>query len=266
MRLTALLLWYFAAAAALGLLTALPDSLWSTPDAASYYTHAPYRTALYPAIIDLTDGDMGLWVWQLAAWVCAVLLTAEAARSGWAAVLLAGNLGLVALTGHALTEVWAVLIVAAGLWAYDRRCWYGVATALILLTWLKPVVPVMNEQYSRFAEINADRFHAHAKLAGGPVLSYLHNMGNAIVARSNFVPRSWHLFTLMYTSLVWLLAVLRGRDKWPWIFVGFHVAAAGVTFGQGDRILMPMMPVLVYLITRRRDAVDRDAVAGVISR
>lgn len=244
--------WYVLASLALGIFGKWYITLGSSWDSVTYYLQFKHRTAFYPAIIKLTGGGLWLWITQAIVWLATILITVKAARSRVAGIILALNLGMLALTYHALTETFAIFFVACGLWAYDRRKWPLVFLALCLLTYLKPVIPLPIEAWRGNAEMALERFKGQAAAMGGYIFAYLSNVCSNIFAWSNFTPKWMRIPTFGFTSAVWIVATISWIERKDWklfAFIAFYVCASGISFNQGDRLLIPLMPVLAYIIS-----------------
>ena len=242
-----------------GYYDAMPGIVASTPDAQSYITYAPFRLPVYGWIANFFGPQILVFLQGIAFALSAMFVTA-ATRRYYAGLLFIANVGLMAIAFHALTESFAVLAVSIGIWAYDRKKWAVLVTAAVAFMVLRPIIPMPTEAFRQMSVINHDRFMAH-------VTPYVGSMGQAVAmwwvwindvkdlfSQSNFVPPKLLAYTLSYTLGLWTLFVanIPRADKWPVLFVAGMVAIGGLTYFQGDRILLPVVPVMIYVICGRK--------------
>jgi hypothetical protein len=252
-----------------GYFAAMPGLTISTPDAQSYLQFAPYRLPVYGWLANAVGLNALVWL-QGAAFALSAALVAAATRRWWAAVLMVANVGLAAITFHALTESFAVLAISAAVWLYDRKKWSWMAAALIVFLAMRPILPMPTEAFRQMAAINKERFMAHV-VAFEPYMSrlnaawwvYLNDVRGLFVG-SNFIALPLKSWSLAYTMAIWTLFIMAvpRADKLPVLFVAGMIVLGGLTYFQGDRILMPCVPVVIYTIARGLDAMDRNAGAG----
>lgn len=76
-----------------------------------------------------------------------------------------------------------------------------------------------------------------------------------ITSLSAFVPDSWRHFSFIYTtiySMIGVVVLLRARSSFILWMTVYLVAVTGTMFGQGDRYIIILMPLVIYLAFDRR--------------
>jgi hypothetical protein len=85
--------------------------------------------------------------------------------------------------------------------------------------------------------------------------TYYNLIAYNMTAVSGFVPDSWKHFSFIYTtiySMVGAVVLLRARSSFILWMTVYLVAVTGTMFGQGDRYIITLMPLVIYLAFDRR--------------
>jgi hypothetical protein len=260
-----LILWYLLISVIFGFFPDVSSRLDSSFDAKTYIAHAPHRTPCYPFIIDTLGLGVWLWLFQALLWLASAYLISVISGNRLAGVLFSANLGLIALTYHALTETIIIFIVVLGLYACKKGFWPGVVLALLGITMIKPVIPIPLDSYMASVDNALGRFCWQSKQLGNSFAAWGNNVLSNIFAFSNFLPRWMRIPTCIYTSVVWLVAGsfwFSSKNRRLDLLAGFalfYIFASGFSYAQGDRLLLPVFPILVYFITgKENDISDRE--------
>jgi hypothetical protein len=87
--------------------------------------------------------------------------------------------------------------------------------------------------------------------------TYYNLIAYNMTAVSGFVPESWRYFSFIYTTLysmvgvVVLFRAIRARSGFLLWMTLYLVAVTGTVFGQGDRYIIVLMPMIIYLACER---------------
>lgn len=85
--------------------------------------------------------------------------------------------------------------------------------------------------------------------------TYYNLIAYNMTSLSAFVPDSWRHFSFIYTtiySMIGAVILLRARSSFILWMTVYLVAVTGTMFGQGDRYIMTLMPLVIYLAADRR--------------
>jgi hypothetical protein len=129
--------------------------------------------------------------------------------------------------------------------------------ALVVFIALRPMIPLPLASWRMMAEINAERFAAQVAQCekyyghlGASVWVWRTNILNGVYGLSNFAHGGWRVFAMVYNSALWLVFTA-GLLRYNWrlvAVVGYLIAISGVTHGQGDRVMMVAVPMVIYLV------------------